>query len=73
LLWASDPLASNPMLPMAGILHLACQLADQPAANADLIDTLPVPVMSALELKYGWLKSTFPERATLANAPFANA
>jgi len=72
LLWASDPLAGKPMHPIAGILHLASHLADQPSANADAIDTLPVPVMSALDLKYGWLKSTFPERATFANAPFAN-
>jgi hypothetical protein len=49
---------------LAGVLHLAGRLADLPTADADAIDTLPVPVMSALELKYGWMKSDFPDSDT---------
>lgn len=61
LLLASDPLVSRPLVPLAGVLHLAGHLADLPSADADAIDTLPVPVMAALELKYGWMKADFPD------------
>ncbi len=61
LLLASDPLVELPLSPLAGVLHLAGRLADIPAATADAIDQLPVPVMSALGLKYGWMKSDFPD------------
>ncbi len=64
LLHASDPLASKPLVPLAGVLHLAGRLADLPSADSDAIDTLPVPVMSALGLKYGWMKSDFPDSDT---------
>ncbi len=52
LLLASNPLTESPIAPLAGIAHLASLLADQPDADADTIETLPVPVMDALELKY---------------------
>ena len=61
---ASDPLASKPLLPLAGVLHLAGRLADLPSADAGAIDSLPVPVMSAMALKYGWMKSDFPDSGT---------
>lgn len=61
LLLASDPLAGKPLVPLAGVLHLAGRLADLPSPNADGIDTLPVPVMAALQLKYGWMKTDFPD------------
>ncbi len=61
LLLASDPLASTPLVPLAGVLHLAGHLADLPSADAESVDTLPVPVMAALELKYGWMKADFPD------------
>ncbi len=61
LLLASDPLAEKPMSPMAGVLHLAGRLADAPTSDAQAIDTLPVPVMGALALKYGWMKADFPD------------
>ncbi len=61
LLFASDPLIENPPTPLAGILHLAGRLADVPDADAIAIDQLPVPVMAALALKYGWMKADFPD------------
>ncbi|MBP6852152.1 MAG: hypothetical protein KA164_11150, partial [Rhodoferax sp.] len=51
----------KPPVPLSGILHLAARLADLPDADAEAIDTLPVPVMSALKLKYGWMKADFPD------------
>lgn len=58
---ASDPLSHKPPIPLSGILHLAARLADLPQADAEAIDTLPVPIMSALHLKYGWMKADFPD------------
>lgn len=63
LLLASDPLAAQPLVPLAGVLNLAGLLADQPDADSGAIDLLPVPVMAALELKYGWMKADFPDAA----------
>ena len=31
------------------------------------IDSLPVPVMSALQMKYGWLKADFPDSGTFVS------
>jgi len=67
LLLASEPLAEKPITPLAAVVHLGSLLADQPDANAGAIETLPVPVMDALALKYGWMKSTFPESAGFIN------
>jgi HD-like signal output (HDOD) protein len=67
LAFASSPMVDKPVAPLAGIVHLASLLADQPDANAETIDTLPVPVMEALALKYGWMKSTFPDPADFIN------
>jgi len=64
LLLASDPTVTTPVDTLAGIAHLASLLADQPDANVDAIETLPVPVMEALELKYGWMKRSFPASAS---------
>jgi HD-like signal output (HDOD) protein len=61
LLLASDPLAGKPMATLAGIVHLAARLADDTSAGQAAIDQLPVPVMSTLELKYGWMKTSFPD------------
>lgn len=58
---ASDPLSHKPPVPLSGILHLAARLADLPDPDAESIDTLPVPVMAALRLKYGWMKTDFPD------------
>lgn len=57
----SDPLTEDPMPPLAGVVHLAARLADMAEAGAQAVDTLPVPVMSALALKYGWMKTQFPD------------
>ena len=67
LLLTSAPLIEQPVAPLAAVVHLASLLADQPDANADAIDTLPVPVMNALALKYGWMKSSFPDSAGFIN------
>ena len=67
LLLASAPLAEKPFMPLAAVVHLGSLLADQPDANADAIETLPVPVMDALGLKYGWMKSNFPPSASFIN------
>lgn len=67
LLLASNPLVQLPITPLAGVVHLASLLADQPDADAKAIDSLPVPVMGALALKYGWLQSNFPDPATFMN------
>lgn len=67
LLLVSSPLTEKPITALAGVVHLGSLLADQPEANADVIDTLPVPVMDALALKYGWLTSTFPDPAGFIN------
>lgn len=64
LQFASDPLVEKPMVPLAGILHLAGRLADVANADNSAIDALPVPVMAALELKYGWMKMNFPDSGT---------
>jgi len=64
LLLTSAPLVEQPVSPLAAVVHLASLLADQPDADADTIETLPVPVMSALALKYGWMKSSFPDSAS---------
>ncbi len=61
LLVSSDPLLMQPIAPLAGVVHLAGLLAELPDANADAIETLPIPVMDALALKYGWLKAQFPD------------
>jgi len=67
LLLATNPRIEPPIAALAGVVHLASLLADQPDANAGAIDTLPVPVMGALALKYGWLQSNFPDPATFMN------
>ena len=67
LMMAYDPLLNRPIMPLAGVAHLASRLADLRDADADAIDTLPVPVMSALGLKYGWLKSDFPDTSRFLN------
>lgn len=63
LLLASAPMIEQPIAPLAGVVHLASLLADQPDADATTIESLPVPVMNALALKYGWMKSSFPDTA----------
>ena len=72
LLMASAPLAEQPVAPLAAVVHLAGLLADQPDADTEAIDTLPVSVMSALALKYGWMKSSFPDPAGFINVGKAN-
>lgn len=69
LLLASNPLIESPIAPLAGIAHLASLLADQADADADAdtIETLPVPVMDALALKYGWMKADFPSPSSFIN------
>lgn len=67
LLMASDPLVERPMVPLAGVLHLAGRLADVAGADNTAIDTLPVPVMAALELKYGWMKADFPDAGSFTD------
>lgn len=67
LLLASSPLGEPPIAPLAGVLHLATLLADQPDADVNAVDALPVPVMNALALKYGWMKSNFPDTTSFLN------
>lgn len=61
LLLSSDPQLMQPMPPLAAVAHLAGLMAESADSDADVIDTLPVPVMEALALKYGWMKSGFPD------------
>ncbi len=72
LLLSSSPLAVKPIAPLAGVVHLGSLLADLPEADAQAIETLPVPVMDALALKYGWMKSTFPDPAGFINLTQSN-
>ena len=67
LLFASNPLVEKPLTPLAGVLHLAGRLADVPDADARAIDGLPVPVMAALALKYGWMTADFPDRGSFVD------
>lgn len=67
LLLASAPMTVMPITPLAGVVHLGSLLADLPEADADAIETLPVPVMGALALKYGWMKSSFPDPSSFIN------
>ena len=67
LLMVSAPMTVQPLAPLAGVVHLASLLADQPDADADSIETLPVPVMNALALKYGWMKASFPDTTAFIN------
>lgn len=71
LLMVSAPMTEQPISPLAGVVHLASLLADQPGAGSDVIETLPVPVMTALALKYGWMKSAFPDAADFVGIPGA--
>jgi len=64
---ASEPLTEKPISALAGVVHLASLLADQPDASAKSIERLPVPVMSALDLKFGWMQANFPDPATFIN------
>ena len=67
LVLVASPLTARPISPLAGVVHLGSLLADQPDATAEAIENLPVPVMGALALKYGWMKSTFPDAADFIN------
>ena len=69
LLLASNPLVAQPVNRLAGVLHLAALLADNPASGAAAIDALPAAVMDALELKYGWLVANFPAMPPVPSAP----
>lgn len=64
---AGNPLATTPLTPLAGVLHLAGMLADTVDADATAIDGLPVRVMDTLGLKYGWMQSTFPDAQGFVN------
>jgi len=64
---AMDPMGHKPLDPLAGVLHLAGLLADTPQAQAEVLEALPVPLMAALDLKYGWMKSSFPDAASFVN------
>ena len=67
MLAASEPTAKKPLLPLAGVLHLAGRLAELPHAQVEAIDTLPIGVLSALSLNYDWMKKTFPDASTFVN------
>ncbi len=61
LLLSCDPQLMKPIPPLAAVAHLAGLLAESADNDAKVIDTLPVPVMDSLALKYGWMKSGFPD------------
>ena len=65
---ASDPLAVKPMPPLAGLVHLSARLADTTPADETAVDNLPVPVMAGLGLRYGWMKTSFPDAKTFDGA-----
>lgn len=67
LLMVSAPQSETPISALAAVVHLASFLADQPDASVESIETLPVPIMSALALKFGWMQASFPDPASFIN------
>jgi hypothetical protein len=59
-------LPHRPPIPLSGILHLAARLADLPETDAEAIDTLLLPILSALTQTYGWMKADFPDGSRFA-------
>jgi HD-like signal output (HDOD) protein len=60
---SADPMAEQAFSRLGAILHLAGLLAESPNANADSVDTLPVDVITVLELDPLWMKTSFPSRS----------
>ncbi len=59
---ASSPLATPPLCPLAGVLHLASRLADMAFGEPEIVDALPADVISALDLSPDWMRSRLPAR-----------
>jgi len=57
---ASAPMTAIPFDKLAGVVHLAALLADDPSPTPDLVSELPLPVIQALELDRHWMVARFP-------------
>ena len=64
---AADPLTEQAFSRLGAVLHLAGLMADTPGATADVVDTLPRDVITALALDVQWMRSTFPPEDSFTN------
>lgn len=56
----AQPLGAPEFVKLAGVLHLAALLSDQAANGALALESLPTPVLAALQLNIDKLQPTFP-------------
>ena len=59
---ASDPLGSQPLCQLGGVVHLASRLADMAFGEPEVIDALPPDVIASLALDPAWMRSKLPPR-----------
>lgn len=64
---AADPLAATPFSPLAGIVHLACLLADQDTPTPDLLETWPEALVQRLQLNMAQLQASLPDPEALGD------
>ncbi len=64
---AGEPMAVEPFDRLAGVVHLAALLADNPQAGPDAIGDLPMPVITVLELSRHWMVGRFPRPETFVD------
>jgi HD-like signal output (HDOD) protein len=57
---AGDPMAVQPFDALAGVVHLAALLADDPDPKPDVVSGLPLAVITALALDRHWMVARFP-------------
>ena len=57
---AGEPMSAQPFNVLAGVLHLAARLADGTEPHADVLATLPAPVIAALGLDQAWMAAKLP-------------
>lgn len=64
---AADPLTEQAFSRLGAVLHLAGLMADTPGATVEVIDTLPLDVITTLGLDAQWMRSTFPAEDSFTN------
>jgi len=64
---AGDPMATQPFDPLAGVVHLAALLADNPNPSPDAVSDLPLAVITALDIDRHWMVGRFPRAETFVD------
>jgi len=59
---ASNPLGTQPLCQLGGVVHLASRLADMAFGEPEVVDALPQEVIAALDLNLDWMRSKLPAR-----------